>query len=426
MSDFIPRGADGHVLQKLWVWSPETIDDIQTKAELGRYTNRGARHHPAHAALRGPDVRALHALAGAAGGLPRDAATPASRSAPATAPSRSGWSTPITIAGMSYGALSRNAKQALGMARHPGRHLDHHRRRRHARPRARGLRPAGLPGAAEPLRLQPAPPADGQRGRDRDRPGRQARHRRRAAGREGVDDHRRGARRCRPASTSARPAATPTSSGPTTCRSRSRSCARRPTARSRSTSRSAPAASPTTSSWPCKAGADVIVIDGLEGGTGASPRLADGPHRHPHAGGGWSRRVAALREMRLRGRRQPDRLGRHPKRRRRRQGAGARRRRGLDRHRRDDRARLQRARCYIEDYAPPGHRARRLPPLPHRPLPGRDHHAGRGSDRAAAGRRGRRPRRGLPQLDDAGDADVRAGVRQDRTCTTSSPRTCAP
>ena len=41
MSEFIPRGHDGHVHQQLWVWSPETIDDIQTKAELGRYTNRG-------------------------------------------------------------------------------------------------------------------------------------------------------------------------------------------------------------------------------------------------------------------------------------------------------------------------------------------------------------------------------------------------
>ena len=27
MSEFVPRGADGHVLQKLWVWSPETIED---------------------------------------------------------------------------------------------------------------------------------------------------------------------------------------------------------------------------------------------------------------------------------------------------------------------------------------------------------------------------------------------------------------
>ena len=41
MSDGIPRGRDGHVLQPLWVWSPETIEDIQSKAELGRYTNRG-------------------------------------------------------------------------------------------------------------------------------------------------------------------------------------------------------------------------------------------------------------------------------------------------------------------------------------------------------------------------------------------------
>ena len=41
MSDGIPRGRDGHVLQPLWVWSPETIEDIQSKADLGRYTNRG-------------------------------------------------------------------------------------------------------------------------------------------------------------------------------------------------------------------------------------------------------------------------------------------------------------------------------------------------------------------------------------------------
>src|SRR5207344_3642424 len=41
VSEFIPRGADGHVLQSLWVWSPETIEDIQSKADLGRYTNRG-------------------------------------------------------------------------------------------------------------------------------------------------------------------------------------------------------------------------------------------------------------------------------------------------------------------------------------------------------------------------------------------------
>ena len=46
---------------------------------------------------------------------------------------------PITIAGMSFGSLSAQAKEALGPRRDPGRHLDHHRRRRHD------------PGGARPL-----------------------------------------------------------------------------------------------------------------------------------------------------------------------------------------------------------------------------------------------------------------------------------
>jgi glutamate synthase domain-containing protein 2 len=43
---------------------------------------------------------------------------------------------PVTIAGMSFGALSGPAKEALGAAPRC-RHLDHHRRRRHDRGRAR-------------------------------------------------------------------------------------------------------------------------------------------------------------------------------------------------------------------------------------------------------------------------------------------------
>ena len=35
-----------------------------------------------------------------------------------------------------------------------------------------------------------------------------------------------------------------------------------------------------------KAGADVVVVDGMEGGTGALARHAHGPHRYPHAGRG--------------------------------------------------------------------------------------------------------------------------------------------
>ena len=37
---------------------------------------------------------------------------------------------PIMITGMSWGALSYNAKAALGQGRRKGRHIEHHRRRR--------------------------------------------------------------------------------------------------------------------------------------------------------------------------------------------------------------------------------------------------------------------------------------------------------
>ncbi len=47
---------------------------------------------------------------------------------------------PITIAGMSFGALSAPAKEALGRGRERGRHQHHHRRRRHAARGARSLR----------------------------------------------------------------------------------------------------------------------------------------------------------------------------------------------------------------------------------------------------------------------------------------------
>ncbi len=62
-----------------------------------------------------------------------------------------------------------------------------------------------------------------------------------------------------------------------------------------------------------------------------------------------------------------------------------------------------------------GRRARRpVLPLPHRPLPGRDHHAGPGAAQAARRRRGRQPRLQLPAHADARVPDARARVRQDR------------
>ena len=84
------------------------------------------------------------------------------------------------------------------------------------------------------------------------------------------------------------------------------------------------------------AGADVVVVDGMQGGTAATqevfiehvgiPTLAAVPQA-----------VQALHRTGVHRRGAADRLRRHPQRRRRRQGAGARRRRRRDRHRRLDR-----------------------------------------------------------------------------------------
>ena len=156
--------------------------------------------------------------------------------------------TPITIAGMSYGALSRNAKQALGMAATrvgistttgDGGMLDLEREASdqlvyQVLPSRYGFNPHHLrmANAAEIVIGQGAKPGTGGVLLGAKVSPIIAEARQLPAG---VDQRS--------------PAATPTSSGPTTCRSRSRSCARRPTGRSRSTSRSAPAACPTTSSW---------------------------------------------------------------------------------------------------------------------------------------------------------------------------------
>ena len=100
-----------------------------------------------------------------------------------------------------------------------------------------------------------------------------------------------------------------------------------------------------------KAGADVIVLDGMQGGTAATqevfiehvgmPTLAG----HPPGGAGAAGPRHAPQGA-------AHRLGRHPQRRRRREGAGARRRRGLDRHGGAGRARRQRP--------APGGRVRKL------------------------------------------------------------------
>jgi glutamate synthase domain-containing protein 2 len=115
VTEFIARGADGHVLQPLWVWSPETIEDIQTKAELGRYTIRALG-----TSRRTPHFQDLTFVPCTLSRVPLEGYRESCRTEIEIG-TRHGATpirlrTPITIAGMSYGALSRNAKAALGAA----------------------------------------------------------------------------------------------------------------------------------------------------------------------------------------------------------------------------------------------------------------------------------------------------------------------
>ena len=101
---------------------------------------------------------------------------------------------PITIAGMSFGALSGARQGGARTRRERGRHLDHDRRRRHDAGGAPALADARLPAAAVALRHEPRRPASRGRDRDRRRPGRQARRRRDAARPEDLRPRRRDAR----------------------------------------------------------------------------------------------------------------------------------------------------------------------------------------------------------------------------------------
>ena len=89
-----------------------------------------------------------------------------------------------------------------------------------------------------------------------------------------------------------------------------------------------------------KAGADVVVLDGMQGGTAATQDVFIEHCGIPTLGGDPAGRAGAA-GARHAPQGAADRLRRHPQRRRRGQGPGARRRCGLDRHRGADRARRQ-------------------------------------------------------------------------------------
>ena len=114
------------------VWTPDVIEDIQLKAELGRYRYRGMSTHAAGAELRRPDVPHLHALARAARGLPRALRHRRRCSARGSRSGRCELKIPITVCGM---CVRRAVAQRQGRhrpRREPGGHVDDHRRRRHA------------------------------------------------------------------------------------------------------------------------------------------------------------------------------------------------------------------------------------------------------------------------------------------------------
>ncbi|HUR95276.1 MAG TPA: FMN-binding glutamate synthase family protein [Gemmatimonadales bacterium] len=105
------------VLRTSSVWTPEDIEDIQVKAELGRYRLRG------FGALRPrplPHFDDLTFLPCSLSRVPlegyRERCTTKTVLGTRHASRPIELEIPITIAGMSYGALSRNAKTALGRA----------------------------------------------------------------------------------------------------------------------------------------------------------------------------------------------------------------------------------------------------------------------------------------------------------------------
>ena len=202
---------------------------------------------------------------------------------------------PITIAGMSFGALSAPAKEALGRGATRGRHVDDHRRRRHDARGARALDDARLPAAAVALRHEPRRPAPadaieivigqgakpggggmllGQKISDRvaemrDLP-------------EGIDQRS----ACRH----------PDWTGPGRPRDQDRaSCARSPTGRSRSSSRSAPRAPYYDVQLAVKAGADVVVRRRHAGRHRGDAGRLHRARRHPDAARRSGRRSTRCR-----------------------------------------------------------------------------------------------------------------------------------
>ena len=180
--------------------------------------------------------------------------------------------TPMTIAGMSFGALSApgeggagSRRQRAGTSTTTG---DGGMTERNA-----AFQDPGVSGAAVALRHEPRRSAQGRCDRGGGGAGRQAGWRRHVAG---AEDHASASRRCetcRKASISDRPAGIPTGPGPTICEIKIEEL-REITDWQKPIYVKVGASRPYyDTALAVKAGADVVVIDGMQGGTAATQEV---------------------------------------------------------------------------------------------------------------------------------------------------------
>jgi glutamate synthase domain-containing protein 2 len=106
---------DGHRLQQSAIWSPAVIEDIQLKAQLGRYRLQGFSTH-----RRLPSFDDLTFVPCTLSRVPLEGYRERCETRTVLGTRHASkpvvLDRPITIAGMSYGALSKTAKVALGKA----------------------------------------------------------------------------------------------------------------------------------------------------------------------------------------------------------------------------------------------------------------------------------------------------------------------
>ena len=256
------------------VYTPQVIEEIQDKAALGRYRIRGfgtLRSRPL------PSLDDLTFLPASLTRIPlegyRERCDTTTVLGTRFAEQPIELEIPVMITGMSYGALSLNAKVALargasavGSSTTSGDGGMLPAERENSQTMIVEVLPSRYGANVHHLRA-------GRRDRADDRPGRQARHRRAAARLEGVARDRRASATCRPASTSARPARHPDFLGPDDMIIKIEELREATDWRVPIFVKMGATRVFDDVKLAAKCGADVVVVDGMEGGTAASPEI---------------------------------------------------------------------------------------------------------------------------------------------------------